>query len=294
MIRSNDMKWDDIKVFQACLVHHTLSGAAEALSLQQSTVSRRIQALESLLEGALFIRTSTGVTPTPLALKLATHATAMEEHMLALERIAHGHEPAARGHVRVALIEPVALYMLLPHMDALKSMYPELQVELLTGYEFADLTRLEADIALRFARPSSGDLIAKRLMTMPLNVLMSQVYLREHGMPSLQQGRWVNVTLPHFTTPEAAWYETHVTVDPWLQTNSYVLATEAITSGSCVGMTTAIVERMPEYELLPLELSVPLPQPLELWLVTHQSLRHVPRIDAVWSWLEKVMTAHME
>jgi DNA-binding transcriptional LysR family regulator len=154
------------------------------------------------------------------------------------------------------------------------------------------LTRLEADIALRFARPSSGDLIAKRLMSMPLNVVMSHTYLREHGMPSLQHGRWVNVTLPHFTTPEAQWYETYVTVEPWLHTNSYVLATEAITSGRCVGLTTAIVERMPKYELLSMELHVPLPQPLGLWLVTHQSLRHVPRIDAVWSWLEEVMATH--
>ncbi len=283
----HELKWDDVKILQACLVHPTLSAAARALSMQQSTVSRRIQALEDALGTDLFVRTSTGVHPTALALELSSHAMAMGEHMLALERLAMGHEPSARGRVRVALIEPVALYMLMPLMDDFRAVHPDVSLELVTGYDFADLTRLEADIALRFARPRSGEFIVKRLFTMPLCVLASQRYLDQYGPPSLEHGRWVNVTLPQMKTPEALWYDAHVEVEPWLQTNSYVVATEAILSGQCVGLTTTAVRQMSGHLSCVIDTGVALPEPLELWLVTHASLRHVPRVDAVWSWLEQ-------
>ena len=84
------MKWDDIKIFDACMRLGSLSAAAQSLDVQQSTVSRRVQALEDNLGGALFIRTSEGIVPTSLAEKLAGEASAMQLHFHALERLASG------------------------------------------------------------------------------------------------------------------------------------------------------------------------------------------------------------
>lgn len=281
------MKWDDIKIFNTCFELRSLSAAAQALNVQQSTVSRRLRALEDELGEALFVRTSEGVLPTPLAERLASEAGAMQAHFHSLELLASGGpSPTVCGEVRLSLVEPMALYMLLPHLDALTARHPDLSIILDTSYAFADLTRLEADIALRFARPSSGDLVARRLAEMPLCVLASSSYVTRHGLPSLDQGRWVNVALPGLVTPEDQWYGQHVRVAPWLQTSSYVVAAQAILSGQGVGLTTRLMLLLSGERLQPISLAdVPLPPPLEVWLVAHRSMRHTPRIAAVWDWL---------
>ena len=280
------MKWDDIKIFNACFQLQSLSAAAQALDVQQSTVSRRVIALEEALGGPLFVRTTEGVVPTPLATRLASDAEAMQAHFHALERLASGHAPEVSGEVKLSLVEPMALYMVLPRLDELKARHPMLSLDLVTGYAFADLTRLEADLALRFVRPTTGDLVAKKLIEMPLGVLASQRYIASHGPPSLTCGRWVNVRLPGVPTVEDQWYAQHVRVKPWLQTSSYVVAAEAILSGQCVGLTTQLMSSLSQGVVRPVALpDVALPPPLEVWLVTHASMRHTPRIAATWEWL---------
>lgn len=278
-------RWDDIRIFNACIEHGSLSGAAAALSIQQSTVSRRIAALEDALGGTLFTRTSEGVIPTSLANALARDAAAMEEHSRALARLATGHERSPSGTVRLALIEPVALYLMLPNLCELSARFPELRVELLTSYMSSDLTRQEADLALRFMRPTTGDLIATKLADFSLGVFASHDYIARYGRPTRSSGRWVNVTLPWLRTPEERWYDEHMTVPPWLQTSSYVVATEAILSGVCAGITTSVVHGLHPERVVPIDVGVAMPEPLELWLVTHRSMRHVPRVDAIWTWL---------
>jgi DNA-binding transcriptional LysR family regulator len=286
------MKWDDIKIFDACMRLGSLSAAAQSLDVQQSTVSRRIQALEDNLGGALFIRTSEGIVPTSLAEKLAGEASAMQLHFHALERLASGHEPAVRGEVKISLVEPMALYLLLPYLDDLKKRYPELSLDLITEYTFADLNRLEADIALRFVRPDKGDLIVKKLVELPLRLLASRDYIASHGMPSADSGRWVNVSLPGLMTPEEQWYAEHIRVPPWLQTSSYVVAAQAILSGQCVGLTTGVMSQISEGVLQRFELpDVNPPEDLEVWLVTHATMRHTPRVAAVWEWLCELFLA---
>lgn len=278
-------RWDDIRIFNACMAHQSLSATANALGMQQSTLSRRIAILEESLGGALFHRTSEGIMPTALAHKLAHDAAAMEQHHLALEHLAAGHEHTVSGKVKLALIEPIALYMVVPHLDDLAKKHPQLSIELISNYTSTDLTRQEAELALRLMRPTAGDLIATKLMTFPIKAMVTQQYVDMHGLPSLERGRWVNVNLPWLNTPEQRWYEQHVKIDPWLQTNSYVLATQAIAAGQCVGITTAITETLFDVQWVDLNLEVPMPPPMELWLVTHQAMRKVPRIDATWRWL---------
>lgn len=278
-------RWDDIKIFNVCLKYRSLSQAANHLGIQQSTVSRRIQAFEDNLGGSLFVRTSEGIIPTPLALEISSSAQAMEEHFYALERVASGHEPEPQGEVKIALVEPVAMYVMMPLLDDLYKTFPKLHINLISSYTQSDLTRLEADIALRFVKPSTGDLIAKKLITMPLKVLASDEYLARYGTPTLDSGRWVNVSLPWLAVEEERWFKQYVTVQPWLQTSSYTVATEAIIKGKCVGLTTELMERLQPAHLRPVSVDAPLPEPLEMWLVTHASMRHTPKVSAVWDWL---------
>lgn len=286
------MKWDDIKIFHACMSAGSLSAAAELLDVQQSTVSRRIQALEERLGASLFIRTSEGIIATSLAEKLASEADAMQAHFHTFERLATSHDPEVRGEVRISLVEPMALYLLLPQIEEFKQRYPALTLDLVTDYAVADLDRLEADIALRFMRPDRGDLMVKKLIEMPLKLLASRDYLERYGAPTRERGRWVNVRLPGIVTPEDEWYAEHVHIAPWLQTSSYVVAAEAILSGQCAGLTTGLLAEVGGERLRSFTLEgADLPPDLEVWLVTHAAMRDTPRVATVCDWLCELFEA---
>lgn len=271
-------------MFLACLDSGSVSRAATGLGVQQSTISRRLGTLESRLGASLFVRASTGIRPTELALAFEEDARAMQEHFQALQRLALGNEPAPEGKVRISLVDPMAVYILLPRLAGFSARYPNIHLELNTSYQTSDLTRGEADIAIRFFRPTSGDLITRRLATLPLAVLASEQYINDFGAPSLVNGRWVSAVLPGISTPEEAWMNAHVEGAPWLTTSSYVLASEAILQGRATGLGPTSLT-LHDSRVRAFDVGIAPPEPLELWLTAHSALRKVPRIAAVWDWL---------
>lgn len=286
-------RWDDVRVFLACADHGSLSAAAEALGVQQSTVSRRIAALEEALGSPLFLRTPEGVTPTMLAEALLPEARAMQAHALALARAAAGdHTP--EGRVRLALTETAALYLILPHLHTLQARHPALQLDLITAETTSDLSRGEAELALRFVRPVRGDLVATRVGMMALTAAVSPEHLRHHPAPTLDRGRWVSFELPWLETPEQRWFEAHLRVPPWLITNSYTTMTEAVLRGHAAGLLPSVLGERLGQALVPLEVDAPLPPPFEVFLVTHHALRHTARVRAVWAWLHELLTSLLD
>lgn len=283
-------RWDDVRVFLACAEHGSLSAAAEALGIQQSTVSRRIAALEEALGGPLFLRTPEGVMPTALGEALRPEAVAMQAHARALERLATG-DGAPEGRVRLALTETAALHLILPHLHTLQARHPALRLDLITAEATSDLSRGEAEVALRFVRPTRGELVVARVGTMALMAAVSPEHLRAHPAPTLDRGRWVSFALPWLETPEQRWFEAHLRVAPWLITNSYTTMTEAVLRGHAAGLLPAVLAERLGQPLVPLEIDAPLPPPFEVFLVTHQALRHTARVRAVWAWLHELLTS---
>lgn len=155
-----DYRWDDLRVFLALFRHRTLSGAGAALSLDASTVSRRLAGLEEALGATLFDRTRDGVLPTAAAEQLLSAAEDAENAAFAVARIAEGLERSPEGTVRITAPPLLVDAFLAPAMPGFRKRFPALTLELLASASFADLTRREADIALRMSRPSTGDLVA--------------------------------------------------------------------------------------------------------------------------------------
>lgn len=278
-------RWDDLRIFLAVMREGSFTAAASALGVEQSTVSRRIASLETELGAGLFDRTPLGPRPTELAERLRAHAERVEAEVRAFADAASGHEREPKGRVRLALTESMAIHVVIPNvLRALREKHPELDVDLVTSDLATDLDRREADLAIRFFRPTQGDLVAKRVARMPMGVLARRdLAHRKRRKPEAFD--WISFEIPGVPMPDAAWLAAHVKVPPRMRTTSYLSQVEAVRAGLGVAMLVRTLLRL-DPELVELDLGLPPGPVLELWLVTPSNLRDVPRVAAVWDFLE--------
>lgn len=292
---SNDaLRWDDLRVLLAILRQGSFSGAAQQLGIEQSTVSRRVAALEAALGGALFDRAPSGPRATELARELRAHAERVEREVHALIDQASAQRGAVEGRVRLALTESFAVQLIIPHLLApLRALHPRLYVDLVTGEAPADLSQREADLALRFFRPSDGDLVAKRIAVMPTAVLAHTGYLtriaggaeRETSALTAAALDWIVLDHPHAMQSAVEELLRSADVEPVLRTTGHLAQVEAVRAGLGVGLLSrSLLHLDPELHVVDLGIA-PLPV-LELWLVAPRSLSKLPRVRAVWEFLE--------
>jgi DNA-binding transcriptional LysR family regulator len=152
------------------------------------TVGRRITLLEKRLGVTLLNRTPDGFATTSAGEAILRQCTAMETAALDLERIAAGRDMLTTGVVRVTTTEALAYQLVAPVIASLRRAHPELQVDLIVGVRSLDIARSDADLAVRFARPSASDLICRRLGDVGFSLYASQRYLTKSGTPKRGQG----------------------------------------------------------------------------------------------------------
>jgi DNA-binding transcriptional LysR family regulator len=273
------LRWDDVRVLLTVLRAGSFTLAARALGTEQSTVSRRIAALEAHLGAPLFERTPRGPRPTERAERLREAAERVDDEMHRFADVAAGDEPAVRGRVRIATSEGLAIHALVPAvLPALAKAHPELTIELATSERAVDLAAREADIALRFFRGGRGDLVIQRVATVRTAVLAHRTLARSlRGVPTSELP-WIVVELPGIDTPEASWLRTHGG-PPRLVFTSYEVLLAGVRAGLGVGLVPRAVLRT-HRELVALD-EPPACPPLEVFLVTRRAIRKQPRIAAV-------------
>ncbi|MBX3249376.1 MAG: LysR family transcriptional regulator [Myxococcales bacterium] len=274
-----ELRWDDVRVLLAVLRAGSFTLAARALGTDQSTVSRRVAALEARLGAPLFERTPRGPRPTERAERLREAAERVDDEMHRFADVAAGEEPAVRGRVRIATSEGLAIHVLVPEiLPALAKAHPELTIELATGERAVDLAAREADIALRFFRGGRGDLVIQRVASIPTAILARRGLARRLRGRATEGLPWIVVEVPGLETPEAAWVRAHGG-PPRLVCTSYEVQLAAVRAGLGVGIAPRAVLRS-HRELVALDEHPPGP-PLELFLVTRRAIRKQPRIAAV-------------
>jgi DNA-binding transcriptional LysR family regulator len=155
--------WEDIRVFIALARHGSLSGAARALSVNHATVARRMSSLERALGERLVERRPNGYVLTAAGDRALAAAKDMETAAAALSRGGADHSP--KGLVRISATPGMAQGFLVSRIAKLASLYSGLDIEIATDVRTVSLERREADIALRFGRPTDGDLIARHAVT---------------------------------------------------------------------------------------------------------------------------------
>lgn len=281
------MEWDQIRIFLACARSGQLGAAGARLAIDTSTVSRRLAKLEEDLGLTLFERSRQGLVPTAAAEQLLPAAEAMEAAMHGLARAAGSIESEAEGVVRIAAPPGIADAFVAPMLAELHAAHPRIRVELDARVALLDLTRGEADLALRTVRPTGGDLVMVQVAKVRSSPMTSRSYARELGpLRDLDAARWIawGADLAHLG--EQRWLDAHVTAHPVLRTSHFQSQVTAARTGLGVALLPEPYAALHDLVLVEHTRSLAaawreLPTS-RLWLVGHQALRHVPRVAAVW------------
>jgi len=179
----NQPDWSHYRALLAVLREGSLSGAARRLGLAQPTLGRQIADLESALGVALFIRSPRGLLPTDAARDLAPHAEAMGAAAQAMARAASGGHAEARGTVRITASEIVGVEVLPPILADFRRAHPAVAVELALSNALDDLSRGDADIALRMVAPTQQALVARKIGAVELGLYAHRRYVEAHPQP---------------------------------------------------------------------------------------------------------------
>jgi DNA-binding transcriptional LysR family regulator len=143
------MDWDDLKVLLALSRRGSARGAAQELGVSNSTVTRRLDEMEHQLHTRLFDRTPDGYRLTGAGEQVLPTAEHVEELMLAAERKISGEDEELEGSIRLTLPPVGRMGFLMRHLAHFSEQYPRIRLELLTSNDALDLSRREADIAIR-------------------------------------------------------------------------------------------------------------------------------------------------
>jgi len=176
--------WDDLRFFLAVAAHGSMSGAARALGVNQSTVHRRVAQLEGRLGARLFERRTQGAALTAAGERMLPRARQVAEEVDALRRSVRGADAALTGTIRVTTVLEL-FQVLAPWFAAFREAYPRIELTVLTDPRVLSLQRNEADIALRpGAPPTEPEVVGRRLVPLGLAVYGSPAYLERRGRPT--------------------------------------------------------------------------------------------------------------
>jgi DNA-binding transcriptional LysR family regulator len=285
------LHWDDVRLFLALCRARTVSEAGRTLRVDASTVSRRLTALESSLTVTLFDRNHEGIAATKAAEDLLPVAEEMEAAMLRFAQAADGLEREVSGLVRIACPPDVGNVVIAPLLRELFALHPALRVEIAPGEAVIDLTRREADLALRTVRPVQGDLVVTRLTSVGWVLVGSAELVRELGsLRAWKDAPWIGWGARLAALGPGKWLETYAPdVEPVVRSDSLMVQIAAANAGVGVALIpepSAQHYGLPKVKLAPALRVAAADWPKdELFLVTLRALREVPRVRALWELL---------
>ncbi len=277
------LPWDDLQSFLAIARHGTLSAAARALGVMQTTMGRRLAGLEARAGARLLAKTPGGYVLTPAGEAVLGNVERIEAEALAVERRITGGDIRLEGVVRVTTVEILAVEVLTSAFAALQRAHPGIRLEVAADARSLSLARREADIAVRLARLTQNDLAVRKVASLGFGLYASAAYLEQHGPPDFGAGAPGHSTILNpsegMHLPEMAWFTalTHQ-ARPAVRHNSRYGQRAAAEAG----MGLAALSRFMGDPTGLVRLPTPTPAPLrDVFLAVHHDIRHTPRIRAV-------------
>lgn len=176
--------WSDVKYFLAVARAGSTLAAARVLRVNQTTVVRRIEALEAALKTQLFVRNQDGYRLSEAGAELLAQAERVATEAETLEQLAALRSRNLSGVIRVTTIEKLASLILTPMLGEFIDLYPEVKVEVICADHRLDLARGDAEIAIRAGNmPTEPGIVVRKLADDPWAVYCSPAYAAKHGVP---------------------------------------------------------------------------------------------------------------
>ncbi len=285
--------WNDLKAFLAVAETGSTLSAAQALRVSQTTVARRIAALEEATGVVLFERRQAGYALTPVGEAMLASALAVRDAADRFGEAAGARSRDAGGTVSLTTMEIFAVTILPPILRDLRAAHPGIHIQLDTADEPRDLAAGAADIAIRSSKqPSGGGLVGRRIADNPWTVYCSRDYADLHGIPHSREELATHPFIGgggYVWEPYQAWlrqYRLEDSVVMKYDTGTGLLA--GVRSGMGLTILPAFIA---DHEPDLIRCIPPKNEDTTgLWLLTHERLRHVPRVRLVLDFLAAELT----
>ena len=283
------LDWNDLRYFLAVAETGSTLAAGRRLRVSQTTAARRIAALEAALDLRLFDRRQAGYALTSAGHALVERARAVESAAGALADAASVQARDASGTVRVTMEEIYAVTVFGPILRDLHQVHPAIRIELDTTEELRDLASGAADVALRTTkRPRGAGLVGRKIVSTSWTIYCSRAYAEAHGAPRTRRALRGHPLIGGGGPDVWRVYQ------EWLRQNGLESAV-AIQHDSVLGLLAAVrsgigLAALPSFvaDLDP-DLVCCLPpvpgRDSDIWLLTHERLRHSPPVRAVLDFL---------
>ncbi len=284
------LNWDDLRFFLAVAEAGSLSAASSLLKVNTTTVLRRVASLEDSLGARLFDRSRSGYRLTPRGERLLAQLEPVDQRLSALERDFVADDGEAEGVVRVAAGDVLATSVLAPHLTTFREAHPELRLEIIAdptltgpapsaGAPAGNMK--DIDVAVRFARPTQGNVIVRKIGDMAYGLYASQAYIAVRGAPK-EPGKLKNHHLIGFGLTESplgpVWWMSRAEQGATVVARSNAVTVRAEAARQGLGLTALPCILGDEDPLLMRVVEPEHVGALELWLVTHNDMAHVGRV----------------
>lgn len=286
------MDWDNLRVFMALAREQSVRAAATALGVSHSTVSRRIDAFEQDLGVRLFERLPDGFVLTPFGEDTLKTAQNLEDSVNGLQRRVQGQDARLHGALRVTMPDLLAAKLLMPDLAAFGERYPDIDLEVAISYTPFDLTRREADVAIRITRDPPEQLIGRKVITFARAAYAARDYLARHD--------------PQHQPESVTWigWDDHTRHPSWVRAtavpnapvrgrmNNAMVQLAACKAGMGLALLPCFMgDSEPDLARVP----PGKPEPAwDIWILTHEDLRSTARVRAFMDFMAEAFLSHRD
>ena len=272
------MDWNDLRYVKAIADTGNVADAANYLDVHQSTLFRRVNTLEKNLGVRLFERLSNGYVMTTAGEDFCQSAERIEADISALNRRISGQDLRPSGTIRVTMADALLVKLLAPCLAKFRLAYPEIELEILISKEMLNLTKRDADIAIRTTNRPLETLVGRKVAQVAIAVYGSKEYITTHPNASnLNHHDWIGFDETVLDSATANWLKRTIP-DAKFQYRF----------NTCMGILAAVKENiglallscyLGDNEPDLVRLSLPISElEKQLWILTHEDLRYVTRI----------------
>lgn len=297
------MNWDDLRFFLAVAGAGSLSGAAQQLGVNTTTVLRRVASLEEDLGARLFERERTGYRLTAAGEKLVEALEPVDRRLSALPRDFAATGGGSEGSVRLAAAEVLAVYLIAAELPAFHAAHPGLELELVTDPRVAatgSAPRIvnplrDVDVALRMARPTQGDMLMRKVGDMAYGLYASPDYLTARGRPEQMAdlARHDVIGFPRAEAPLGpVWWLSRAEKSSRIVFRSSSVDARATAARLGLGLAALpciLADREPDLERV---FGPELLGSLELWLMARNDLAQFAHVRAVMEFIVEAVKRH--
>ena len=292
------LDWNDLRYFLAVARDGSTLAAAKILRVSQTTVARRVAALEAALGFPLFEKRQAGYALTPAGQDLIARAEQVERAANGFSEAASAQSRDVSGIVKITTEEVYAITLLAPLLRELHETYPEIIIELDTSQLVRDLGAGEADISLRSTKAQNqpAGLVGRQLCIDDWALYCSRDYAARHGVPTTL------AELRKHAFIGGGGGNLWIHYQDWLQSlglESQVAMHHATSGGLLSGVRSGF-----GIAVLPCVVADSDPDLVRclpprsdhgrnLWLFTHDRCRHTPRVRAVIDFLYERLNRHV-